>query len=240
LIVYFHGGGWVVGDLDTHASPCRALASATGATVISVDYRLAPEHPFPTPVDDAFAAYRDIRERAAEFGCDPDQIVVAGDSAGGHLATMVCQRALQAGLALPAAQVLIYPVCDLTRTYQSEIDFAEGLLLTTAEMDWFTGHFLTSDDQRSAASPICADSLAGLPPALVITAGFDPLRDEGEAYASALREAGVEVVHRRFASQVHGFFNMQGVGPAAHEAVGEVAGVLRAWGVGAGEVATAR
>jgi len=230
LILYFHGGGWVLGDIETHAAPCRALAQAAGLPVISVDYRLAPEHPFPAPVDDAFAAFCDVVARADEFGVDPELLVVAGDSAGGHLAAMVAQRATAAGVRGPAAQVLIYPVCDLTKTYPSELAFADGLLLTKADMDWFTEHFLEREDQRREASPLHGE-LAGLPPALVLTAGFDPLRDEGEAYAEALREAGVEVILRRYDTQTHGFFNTLGVGFAAHEAIGEVAGVLRAWGL---------
>lgn len=230
LVVYFHGGGWVLGDLDTHDAPCRALARATGATVISVDYRLAPEHPYPAPVDDAFAAFCDVVARAAEFGADPEKIIVAGDSAGGHLSASVAQRAVAAGVQVPAAQVLIYPVCDFTETYPSELAFADGLLLTKADMDWFTAHFLENEDQRRAASPIHG-GLDGLPPAFVLTAGFDPLRDEGEAYAAAMQRAGVEVVLRRYASQTHGFVNTLGVGFAAHEAVGEIAGVLRAWGL---------
>lgn len=230
LILYFHGGGWVLGDLETHDAPCRGLAQATGATVISVDYRLAPEHPFPAPVDDAFAAFCDVVARAEEFGAHPERIVVAGDSAGGHLSAMVAQRAVAGGVQAPAAQVLVYPVCDFTTTYASELAFADGLLLTKADMDWFTAHFLTDQDQRHAASPIHGE-LDGLPPAMVLTAGFDPLRDEGEAYAAAMQEAGVEVVLRRYADQTHGFFNALGVGYAAHEAIGEVAGVLRAWGL---------
>lgn len=229
LMVYYHGGGWVVGDLDTHDAVCRALANATGAPVISVDYRLAPEHPFPAPVDDAVAAYLDIVARASEFGADPQKIVVAGDSAGGHLATTVAQRVLAAGDQLPAAQVLIYPGTDFVETYQSERDFAEGLALTKAEMDAFTAAFLPSDAFRADASPLRAATLSGLPPALVLTAGFDPLRDEGEAYATAMVEAGVDVVLRRYPAQIHGFLNMLGVTPDAHQAIGEIAGVLSIW-----------
>ena len=229
VIVYFHGGGWVLGDIESHDNSCRALANATGMQVVSVDYRLAPEHRFPAAVDDAEAAFYDVVERAGEFGATPERVIVAGDSAGGHLSAMVALRARDAGGQAPAAQILIYPVADLVETYESERIFASGFVLTKADMDWFLDHFLVSGDQRAAASPLRAADLAGLPPALVITAGFDPLRDEGEAYARALTEAGNTVVLSRYDSQVHGFFNMLGVGSAAHEAIGEISGLLRGW-----------
>lgn len=229
VIVYFHGGGWVVGSIDSHDNSCRALANATGMQVVSVDYRLAPEHRFPAAVEDAEAAFHDVVSRAHEFGADPGSVVVAGDSAGGHLSAMTCIRAKQAGEQLPAAQILIYPVADLVDTYESERLFASGFVLTKADMDWFLDHFLASGDQRESASPLRADDLSGLPPALVITAGFDPLRDEGELYARALSDAGNTVVLSRYDNQVHGFFNMLGVNGAAQEAAGEIAGVLRSW-----------
>lgn len=229
VIVYYHGGGWVVGDIDSHDNSCRALANATGMQVVSVDYRLAPEHRFPAGVDDAEAAFYDVVARAAEFGADAESVIVAGDSAGGQLSAMTCLRAKQAGEQLPAAQILIYPGTDMVNKYESQRLFADGFVLTQADMDWFIDHFLASGDQRPAASPMCADDLSGLPPALVITAGFDPLRDEGEAYARALADAGNTVVLSRYDSQVHGFFNMLGVSGSAQEAIGEIAGLLRSW-----------
>lgn len=229
LIVYFHGGGWVCGDLDTHDNTCRALADASGAAVVSVDYRLAPENPYPAALDDAFAAYLDLRARAAEFGVDPDRIAVVGDSAGGWLAAMVCLRAAQEEMPQPAAQVLIYPVTDLVGESRSYRLFAEGLLLTEREMTWFKDHFVPDVAARREASPLHAELPAGLAPAFVLTAGFDPLRDEGEAYAEALANSGAPVHLRRYTGQVHGFINALGVGGATREAIGEIAGVLRLW-----------
>ncbi|MEI2702033.1 MAG: alpha/beta hydrolase [Baekduia sp.] len=229
LVAYFHGGGWVCGDLDTHDNTCRAIADATGATVVAVDYRLAPESPYPAALDDAFAAYADLRARAGEFGADPERIAVAGDSAGGWLAAMVCLRAAAEGIPQPSAQVLIYPVTDLVEQSRSYHLFSDGLLLTEREMQWFKDNFVPDVAARRDASPLYAELPDGLAPAFVLTAGFDPLRDEGEAYARALSASGAPVHMRRYPGQVHGFINALGVGGATREAIGEIAGVLRLW-----------
>ena len=213
LILFFHGGGWVVGDLDSHDAPCRALARASGMPVLSIDYPRAPEHPWPEPLDHALAAFDEARRRH-------ERIVVAGDSAGGHLAAMVALRRPA------AAQLLIYPATDFTRDHPSTLLFADGYLLTKRNMDWYEEQFVPREEDKRAASPLHAPNLADAPPAVVVTAGFDPLRDEGEAYAEALREAGVRVVVRRYPGQVHGFVNMTGLA-STREAIAEMAGMVR-------------
>jgi len=229
LLVYFHGGGWVIGDLDTHDGPCRFLAAETGFAVLSVGYRLAPEYPFPAPLEDAFAAYRWAVEQARELDADPKRIAVAGDSAGGNLAAALCLLARDGGWPSPALQALIYPVTDAVGDQRSRELFADGFLLTRADMDWFEGHYLppgtAEDDPR--VSVLRAPDLAGLPPAFLITAGFDPLRDEGEAYAARLREAGVRVALRRHPGLIHGFANMTVVSSDARAAMHELVGALR-------------
>ncbi|HWX96411.1 MAG TPA: alpha/beta hydrolase [Solirubrobacteraceae bacterium] len=229
LVVYYHGGGWVAGDLDTHDQPCRLLARTSGARVLSVDYRLSPEHPFPAPVDDALAAFRDVSARAAEYGADPARIAVAGDSAGGHLAAVTCQQAMGDGGPVPAFQLLIYPATDFVNVAQSRLTFAEGFLLTKANMDWYELQFFGPDGDRRdpRASPLQADDLSGSPPALIVTAGFDPLRDEGEAYARKLSAAGVRTLLRRHDGYVHGFMHVFISGPGPREAIAEMGGVLR-------------
>jgi acetyl esterase len=230
LIVYYHGGGWVAGDLDSHDQPCRLLANTSGALVLSVDYRLAPEHPFPAPVDDALAAFRDACARADELGADPRRIAVAGDSAGGHLAAVTAnQAALDDGPA-PAFQLLIYPVTDLADVSRSRLTFAEGFVLTKENMEWYELQFIgpQGDRRDPRASPLLAEDLAASAPALVVTAGFDPLRDEGEAYARRLREAGVQTIVRRHPGYVHGFMHVLIGGAGPREAVAEMGGVLRA------------
>jgi acetyl esterase len=230
LVIYYHGGGWVAGDLDTHDQPCRLLARTSGARVLSVDYRLSPEHPFPTPIEDALAAFRDASTRAADYGADPARIAVAGDSAGGHLATVTCQQALRDGGPVPAFQLLIYPATDNANVAQSRLTFAEGFILTKPNMDWYELQFLGPDGDRRdpRASPLLAEELAGAPPALIVTAGFDPLRDEGEAYAHRLREAGVRTLLRRHPGYVHGFMHMFIGGSGPRQAIAEMGGVLRA------------
>ncbi|HUA12620.1 MAG TPA: alpha/beta hydrolase [Solirubrobacteraceae bacterium] len=229
-VLYLHGGGWVVGDLDTHEVPCRALAASSGATVVSVDYRLGPEDPFPAPVDDAIAAFTDLCERADDLGLDAGRLAVAGDSAGGHLAAVTAQHAARAGGAAPAFQLLIYPATDLAEKSASRRIFAEGFLLTDENIDWYRANFLAAggDVNDPRVSPLLAPDLAGLAPAMVVTAGFDPLRDEGESYARRLSDAGVRTVLRRHAGFVHGFINMAGVSQGAALALAEMGGVLRA------------
>lgn len=228
LLVYFHGGGWVVGDLDTHDELCRRLAVASGARVLSVDYRLAPENPFPAAVEDALAAYREAVARAAELGADPARIALGGDSAGGHLAAVTAQLARDDEPA-PAFQLLIYPATDFVETSASRVAFGEGFLLTKENMDWYEENFVGAADRSDPrVSPLRAESLAGLAPAMVVTAGYDPLRDEGEAYARRLAEAGVPVSLRRHPGFVHGFTHMMVGGSGPREAIAEMGGALRA------------
>jgi acetyl esterase len=228
LVVFFHGGGWVIGDLDTHDAPCRLLAHSSGARVLSVDYRLAPEHPYPAAADDALAAFRDAVSRADELGADPARIAVGGDSAGGHLSALVAQRAARDGGPAPAYQVLVYPATDFIDDHPSALQCAEGFVLTKANMDWYRSHFVPGGVHAEEASPLRTENLEGVAPALVVTAGFDPLRDEAEAYAARLMEAGVPTILRRHPGQIHGFFNMVGVGRAARDAVIEIAAITRA------------
>jgi len=229
LLVFYHGGGWVIGDLDTHDATCRLLCRHAGVHVLSVDYRLAPEAPFPQPIDDGRAAFAWAAAHAAELGADPARVAVGGDSAGGNMAAVVSQETVREGVAAPVFQLLIYPAVDASKDYRSQELFREGFLLTQAEMDYFYNHYVgQSDPTDTRLSPLLAEDLSGLPPALIVTAGFDPLRDEGEAYAQALREAGNVVAHRRFAGLIHGFANMVGVSRVSRDAVVEMAGATRA------------
>jgi acetyl esterase len=227
--VYFHGGGWVVCDLDTHDNGCRFLARESGAAVLSVDYRLAPEHPFPAAVEDAFAAFRWAVENAADFGVDPAVIAVGGDSAGGNLAAVVSQLARDDEGPAPAFQLLIYPVTDLSTKRLSYELFREGFFLTEPHMDWYRDHYLP--DLESArdprASPLLADDLSNLAPAYIATAGFDVLRDEGEEYARRLREAGVPVALRRHRNLIHGMATRVGMGGVGQTMMLEAAAALR-------------
>jgi acetyl esterase len=209
-IVSYHGGGWVIGGLDTHDGACRAFASATGAVVVSVDYRLAPEHPFPAPVDDAVAALSWVHANAGALAVDPSRIAVAGDSAGGNLAAVVSQVARDQGGPPICFQLLIYPVTDHEFDSVSMNDNAEGYFLTRDAMRWFYSHYLNdpSEGANPLVSPLRADNLAGLPPAFVITAEYDPLRDQGVAYADALHAAGTPCDARTYAGLFHGFLSM--------------------------------
>ena len=229
-LVYFHGGGWVIGDLDTHDVQCRQVTAEAGITVVAVDYRLAPEHKFPAAVDDAWAATRWVVSHASALGVDGRRIAVAGDSAGGNLAAVVALLARDAadGPAI-ALQVLVYPVTDLSSESKSYNDFAEGYMLTRDSMRWFKNHYLKSagDAEDWRASPIRAKSLAGLPPALVVTAGFDPLRDEGAAYAARLTEAGVRVDYVCYGGMIHGFVPMGRLIDTGNRAISHVAASLR-------------
>ncbi len=227
-LVYFHGGGFVIGSLETHDRLCRFFARAADVAVVAVDYRLAPEHPFPAAPEDARAAFLDVVARAEALEIDPRRVAVGGDSAGGNLSAGVCQ-ALAAGEPRPAFQLLIYPGVDMTRSADSHKHFGEGFLLDATLMDWFLANYLTSpaDERDPRASPLCTADLRDLPPALVVVAGFDPLRDEGEAYARALMEAGVPTTLRSYGSLVHGFATMAGGIVAARRAVEDLAAALR-------------
>ncbi len=215
VVVYFHGGGWVIGDLDTHDSLCAEIARTLGLTVVSVDYRLAPEHPFPAAPDDAIAATRWLAASPEAIGHAVTGLIPAGDSAGGNLAAVVSQT-LHGTLPVPiVAQWLIYPGVDMTATAGSMEEFAEGHLLTAAGMRWFSEHYMGADaDLRHAhASPLHAD-LSGQPPAMVFTCGLDPLRDQGRAYAAKLIAAGVDVVYQEAAGQIHGCFTLRAAIPS--------------------------
>ncbi|MBO1076914.1 alpha/beta hydrolase [Roseomonas marmotae] len=208
LVVFFHGGGFVFGSLDSHYDvTCRALCAGAGCHVLSVDYRLAPEHPFPAAVQDADLAVDWAMAEAATLGADPRRIVLAGGSAGGNLAAVAAQRARGRGGPEPCGQLLFYPVTDAPGPTSSYRDFAQGFYLTRADMDWFWRQYLPNPAQGTdpAASPLRTADLAGLPPALIITAGHDPLRDEAEAYAARLRQAQVPVVLQRYPGMIHGF-----------------------------------
>ena len=230
VLVYFHGGGWVIGDLETHDSTVRALASGSGATVVSVDYRLAPEHPFPAPLDDCLAAVRWVADHGAEIDVDPARLAVAGDSAGGNQAAAVALALRDTGPAL-RAQVLVYPVTDGTLGEPSMDENGDGYFLTKATMAWFWDHYMGDRDRATepTASVLHApdEALAGLPPALVITAEFDPLRDEGEAYASRLAAAGADVTTSRYDGMIHGFFSMGDFVPEGKAAIDEASEMLR-------------
>lgn len=210
VVAYFHGGGFVVCDLDTHDGLCRALANASGSLVVSVDYRLAPEAPFPAAAEDCYAATRWLAEHAAELGGDPRRIAVAGDSAGGNLAAATALMARDRGGPALRFQLLIYPVTNHDFDTPSYRKNAEGYFLTREMMQWFWGHYLEkdSDGEHAYASPLRAADLSGLPSALVITAEYDPLRDEGEAYGVKLRQADVPVELVRYDGMIHGFVTM--------------------------------
>jgi acetyl esterase len=209
LLLWLHGGGWVIGDLDTADATARALANRSGAVVVSVDYRLAPEHLAPAALEDALAALSWAVENAELLGVDASHVAVGGDSAGGNLAAVLCQRVRDDFGPDIDFQLLVYPVVDCTLTHPSIEENADGYFLTKDAMVWFTGHYLGDiDPKHPSVSPLHASSLAGLPPALVITAEFDPLRDEGEAYAASLKEAGVKVDAVRYEGQIHGFVGM--------------------------------
>jgi acetyl esterase len=229
LVVYFHGGGFVVGDLDTHDNACRFLARHSGARILSVAYRLAPESPFPAPLDDALAAFRSVFDQAPELGAHPSRIGVAGDSAGANLAVGVARLSRRGGDPAAAFQLLFYPWLDLAHKRSSYRLFGEGFYLTESDLDWYAARYLAQagDARDPRCSPLQADDLEGLPPTYIATAGFDPLRDEGEEFAHRLRGAGVPVALRRHAGLIHGFVNTVSVGHVGREAVLEAAGALR-------------
>lgn len=228
VVVFFHGGGFTLGDLDTHDVPCRTLANFTRCAVLSVDYRLSPEHKFPAAFDDGVAAVRWTAAHAAELGLDAGRIVVAGDSAGGNLAAGAA-LALRGGAVRIALQVLIYPGLDMRGTLPSHTEFAHGYMLEREDILWFMGNYLGSEadalDWR--ASPLLAADLRGLPPAYIITAGFDPLRDEGAAYAERLSASGGHVTYECFEGMIHGFVTMGAALAAGNHALYRVGQVLR-------------
>jgi acetyl esterase len=231
LLVFYHGGGFVVGGLDSHDALCRRISHDAGVHVLSVDYRLAPEHKAPAAADDADAAYRWALEHAGELGADPDKVAVGGDSAGGNLAAVVTQSAHVDGVRLPALQFLIYPVTDFGSATVSKTLFAEGYFLSRADMDWFHGHYLDGadiDGSDPRVAPLLATDLSGLSPALVATGGFDPLRDEGRAYAQALAAAGVPVDWREYGSLIHAFANFFPLGGGSEAAIADLTSALRA------------
>ncbi len=215
-IVFFHGGGWVVGDLDSHDASCRLLAAVTGCVVVAVDYRLAPEHPFPAAVEDCLAAYAWVQRNHEELGTAPGMVGVMGDSAGGNLAAVVAletrpgRSAHVADVPPPVAQGLVYPATDARLDSPSIHALAEGFFLTKAGMETYRGLYLpdSGDWEDVRASPLLADDHAGVAPAVIVTAGFDPLRDDGFRYAEALQKAGVAVDYRCYDDQIHGFFAM--------------------------------
>jgi acetyl esterase len=229
VLVYFHGGGFVIGDLETHDTLCRELANLSGCAVIAVDYRLSPENRFPAAVLDCFAATRWIRDHAAELKLNASRIAVGGDSAGGNLAAVVAIDARERGDLALAFQLLIYPATDLNSTAPSHAENGQGYLLTRDTMDYFSGHYIPDpaqyDDWR--CSPLLQPNLSNLPPALLLTAGFDPLRDEGAAYAERLSAAGNRCVYVNFVRQIHGFITMGKIIDEANAAVGLCAAELR-------------
>jgi acetyl esterase/lipase len=231
LLVFYHGGGWTIGDLDTHDALCRLTCRDADVHVLSVDYRLAPEHPAPAAVDDAYAAFRWAHEHAGDLGAIPDKLAIGGDSAGGNLAAIVSQLARDDGGPTPLLQWLLYPRTDFTAKTRSLSLFAEGFLLTKRDMDWFETQYLGDSDLEPTdprISPLLAESLSGLPPALIATAGFDPLRDEGDRYAAALRAAGTPVDLRSMGSLTHGFANLFPLGGGSAVATTELISALRA------------
>jgi acetyl esterase len=229
VIVYFHGGGWVIGDLDVCDNPVRRIANSTGAVVVSVDYRLAPEHPYPAAFDDSYAATAWVVEHAAELGGDPERVATCGDSAGANLAAAVALAARDRQAPRLAAQLLIYPVTDFDFTTESYEQNGEGYLLTKGSMQWFWAHYLGAQDlgKDAFACPARADDFAGLPPAFVATAEFDPLRDEGEAYAANLRTAGVDVIAKRYDGMLHGFAWTLGATPSGAVLIDDLATAFR-------------
>ncbi|HEY2767259.1 MAG TPA: alpha/beta hydrolase [Solirubrobacteraceae bacterium] len=228
LLVYFHGGGWVQGSIASHDSACRLLAHLSGVRVVSVEYRLAPENPFPAAAEDALAAYAAVAERHAELGADPTRLALGGDSAGGNLAAVTAQASC-ADPSVPHAafQLLLYPALDMSRKWDSRRLFGERFLLTEQSMSWYEQQYVPDPTQRSdtRVSPLLAADLSGVPPTYIATSLADPLRDEGEAYAQRLREAGVPVALHRH-PLIHGFFN-QTVTRSARLAMASIAGVLR-------------
>lgn len=228
VVVYFHGGGFIAGSLAVVDEPARALANATGAVVVTPEYRLAPEHPFPAAADDAWAALNWVADRTGEFEGDPGQLIVMGDSAGGNLAAVTALRARDAGGPQLGAQILLYPALDQAARFPSRDEFGAGYLITAGDMDYFWTNYLgdTAAAQDLAASPMLADTLSGLPPTLILTTENEVLRDEGEEYGRRLRLAGVDAHVIRFDGLVHGVFWMSGAVPRCSELRDAISGFL--------------
>lgn len=229
VLVYFHGGGWVIGDLDTHDVVCRTLCAGSGCAVVAVDYRMGPEHRFPAAVDDTHAAVRWVRAQAAALGLDGTRLAIGGDSAGGNLAAVTAIGMRLAAEAPARLQLLIYPATDMRAVAPSHTANGQGYVLTSDSIAWFRGHYIADAAQWVdwRASPLLAEDLSHLPPALVLTAGFDPLRDEGRQYADALSAAGVPAQYVCFERQIHGFITMGRVIDEAHTALDLCAASLR-------------
>ncbi len=230
VLVYYHGGGWVIGDLETSEGICRALANAAGCIVVSVDYRLAPEHKYPAAVDDAFAALNWVAEHAAEFDGDPSRIAAGGESAGANLTAVIAQLAKDAGGPTLAYQILAYPVTNLAFDTESYRENSEGYFLTQESMRWFWGLYLNDESEGAdpKASPLLRKDVGGLPPGIVVTPEYDPLRDEGEAYAKRLQEAGVDFEIWRAEGMIHDFLGMTNILPESKDAIGTLGGKLKA------------
>ena len=229
LLVFYHGGGWVLGSRQSHDNTARFLASRARVRVLSVEYRLAPENPFPAAADDALSAFSYASTKAEALGADPRRIAVGGDSAGGNLAAMVAQQTTHGGGRAPIFQLLLYPAVDATKRRRSREVFGSGFFLTDDDMTWFLDHYAPTGVDRAdpKLSPLLSEDFRGLPPAYVATAGFDPLRDEGEAYAERLTAAGVPTALRRQSDLIHGYTNFVGIGSRFAEATAEAAGALQ-------------
>jgi len=228
-VAYFHGGGWVQGDLETHHGLCARLAKYAGVLVIAIDYRLAPEHKFPAAVDDCLAAYRWLRSRGRDIGADPARVAVAGDSAGGNLSAVVSQLSTSSSVAVPTCQALIYPAVDFSLETDSHRELADGHVIPRERIVWYTEQYLRSEADKSdlRASPLRAPKLTGQPPTMIVTAGFDPLREEARAYGDRLRDAGVEVVYREYPGQIHAFVSLTKAIPQGMACTLEIADYLR-------------
>jgi acetyl esterase len=229
VVAYFHGGGWVQGDLETHHGLCARLAKHAGVLVVAIDYRLAPEHKFPAAVDDCLAAYRWLRANGRDLDADTARVAVAGDSAGGNLSAVVSQLAASSGTPVPTCQVLIYPAVDFSLETDSHRELAEGHVIPRDRILWYSGQYLRSEADKTdlRAAPLRAQTLAGQPPALIVTAGFDPLRDEGKAYGDRLRKEGIDVVYREYPGEIHAFVSLTKAIPQGMAATLEIAEYLR-------------
>jgi len=229
VVAYFHGGGWVQGDLETHHGLCARLALRSGTIVVAIEYRLAPEHKFPAAVEDSFVAYRWLRSHAAEVGGDPGRVAVAGDSAGGNLSAVVSQLSAREGVPVPTCQVLIYPALDFALDTPSHRELTDGHIIPRDRIVWYMEQYLPAgaDLNDPHASPLREPDLHGQPPALIVTAGFDPLRDEGAAYAERLRAAGVDVVYHEYRGQIHAFLSLTKTIPQGMDCTWEIGAYLQ-------------